>query len=639
MRLIKFQIEDYKSITSNAPCWLANDITILAGKNESGKTTILEALNDFEKTCDSLDEETLSLESIEKEPTLELWFEPTDELWNTIFEDIGINPTSECEEYKNKNGIPLVRGFDGSYSFGDEFEDLLDETTSSKRNEILTEIQHQLETLKSGHASFSELADIKDSSSFSNFNKEVKSILSPPIGNEEMPSTETVSEEALSLINDIKSKFSDYTHIYYYRSIRTKLIEEIPRFVFFSSFEQQIPYEIPLNEIENHKAVMDFIKVAGIDLEKLKSTTKEQTRSNLLRGKSADISGNFSKYWDQDNIELSARVSGDNFIICIKEDDKDIEFMPTQRSRGFQWYLSFYLRLKAESVFDANRDTIILIDEPGLYLHATAQQDVLKVLESLSQSNIQTIFSTHSPYLLDTKRLDRIRLVTRNKKNGTTISNKIHVGADRDSLTPIITALGLDISKELTLVGRKNVLLEGISDYYFLHGMAQYLKIEGTIKNITFIPSKGASQMHLLASIFIGWEQDFIAIVDNDKAGQGAIKNLKNLNISENKILVTSNKKGYEIEDLFCASDFKKYIIKDKSEVSETKNNSQIVKDDADKVILAKCFMDNIRVDQSIKLSNETTSNFLELFKRVTEAFENNNDASHVTNEGQKQSA
>ena len=47
MKIEKFRIKNYKSIIDSGDCYLTDDVTILAGKNESGKTSILEALEDF----------------------------------------------------------------------------------------------------------------------------------------------------------------------------------------------------------------------------------------------------------------------------------------------------------------------------------------------------------------------------------------------------------------------------------------------------------------------------------------------------------------------------------------------------------------------------------------------------------------
>jgi predicted ATP-dependent endonuclease of OLD family len=177
------------------------------------------------------------------------------------------------------------------------------------------------------------------------------------------------------------------------------------------------------------------------------------------------------EYWKQHEIKLIADVNADNLIIGMEESGSPRLFKVEQRSKGFQWFLSFYLRLKARK----ENINMILIDEPGLYFHAKAQKDVLRVLENISKE-AKIVFSTHSPYLLDIDRLDRVRLVLKSDKKGSIIENIIHKNADVETLTPIITAIGLDISHDLKIEGKgRNVLLEGISDYYFLHGVKDIL--------------------------------------------------------------------------------------------------------------------------------------------------------------------
>jgi predicted ATP-binding protein involved in virulence len=122
--------------------------------------------------------------------------------------------------------------------------------------------------------------------------------------------------------------------------------------------------------------------------------------------------------------------------------------------------LAFYVKVSARS--KENVSSVILIDEPGLYLHPKAQKDILKKLED-SARNAPIIISTHSPYLIETDKLHRIRLVSR-KGKGTTISEKIHKYADKETLTPIITAIGLDLSLGLDITKDNNIIVEGISD-------------------------------------------------------------------------------------------------------------------------------------------------------------------------------
>lgn len=45
LTLIKAQVTKYKSIEDSTPVTLAKHVTVLVGKNESGKTALLEALH------------------------------------------------------------------------------------------------------------------------------------------------------------------------------------------------------------------------------------------------------------------------------------------------------------------------------------------------------------------------------------------------------------------------------------------------------------------------------------------------------------------------------------------------------------------------------------------------------------------
>jgi len=107
-----------------------------------------------------------------------------------------------------------------------------------------------------------------------------------------------------------------------------------------------------------------------------------------------------------------------------------------------------------------NIPNIILIDEPGLFLHAKAQEDVLSKLED-SAKKVQLIFATHSPYLLEADKLNRIRLIYHTKTYGTRIENKVHALADKETLTPILTAIGLELNAGIASLDKvNNVVVE-----------------------------------------------------------------------------------------------------------------------------------------------------------------------------------
>ncbi len=633
MRLKKFQVDDYKSIKSFDPCWLAADITIFAGKNESGKTAALQALSDFDPKTKSLREDAVPLEDESLEPALQLWFDIPKTLRSQIFEGTGIVLNKDCNDYLDKHGFPIVKEFEGEFSIGPEFEDILDDSTEVDTLQAFKMAKDCVAVLSSLDERFANIESIKDGTNFADLKNKISAIVTAPKPKapDGQPQSEQevkpFDEETQAILQNLNTALDFLIETRDYDTVLERVYKYMPRFVFFDSFEHDLPYEVSLGEVENHPAILDFLKVADIDIEQVRATTDEQKRRNLLSGKSAVISGDFKGFWQQDKIKLKARVSDGKFIFEIEEDDKTYAFKPEQRSKGFQWFLSFYLRLKAENILGTEQHAVLLIDEPGLYLHATAQQDVLSVLESLANDGAQVIFSTHSPYLLDTARFDRIKLVTKDLSHvGTVVHNKMHKNADRDTLTPIVTALGHDIARDSSLVRDRNVLLEGMSDYYFITAMAEYLGVLRTISDVSLMPCKGASQIHLVASILFGWGLNFIAVLDNDKEGKAAAKGLREgLDMPEEQIIVVSEDTNATIEDLFSREDFLEHVLSVdvKEAADEEKPNSKYVKVNMDKVLLAKSFLDKVRKDgKSMKLSKTTQDNFMELLTNIPQAFE-----------------
>jgi len=257
-----------------------------------------------------------------------------------------------------------------------------------------------------------------------------------------------------------------------------------------------------------------------------------------------------------------------------------------------------------------------------LYLHAKAQNNVLSVLENISNES-QVIFSTHSPYLIDANRLDRIRLVLKEEKKGTIIENKIQKGADKETLTPIITSIGLDLSSEFSIACKHNILLEGISDYFYLQAMKEYMPQE-IIVDAQFIPCVGAQQIPQLVSLLLGWELDYFVILDNDREGISTSKKLKEkLAVKDNLITFVSDEKETCIEDLFTHKDFKKYILADGNDLSDNIKISKYVKKEGlDEVLIAKKFFEKVKKDKSkVELSQKAIDNFEIIFEKTNKAF------------------
>jgi len=83
-------------------------------------------------------------------------------------------------------------------------------------------------------------------------------------------------------------------------------------------------------------------------------------------------------------------------------DDDEHYFYIRDRSKGFFWFFNFVMKLEFNPKVAGSSDyeSIYLLDEPGSYLHASAQRKLCQKLRDLSNDN-KVLYCTHSQYLLD----------------------------------------------------------------------------------------------------------------------------------------------------------------------------------------------------------------------------------------------
>ena len=618
MKLIKFRVYNYKSIKDSEYCWLTSDITILAGKNESGKSGILQAINDFNLDIENISYEAHPLE-IDETPIIELVFGLDRKEIDNVAQENNIVINKDTYNFILEHGVSILKYSNGEYDLGDEdLQTLLNEPGNQRNLEIRLKIEELIKKIRQTEniEDLFDLAFPDDLNQFQNSIIKITNLITERslliIDEEKKIEINTVIETINNYIKELKEPKIAETFL-------DDLLPFLPKFILFKEELDILPFEILLVESKNNRAITDFAKVARLDLDKVINTNDPQQRRNILKRHSASITGDFMDYWEQNELELIAEADGDKLHIGIQEAEKTALFKPEQRSRGFQWFLSFYLRLNSEK----NKENIILIDEPGLFLHAKAQKDVLKVFEEISKES-QIIFSTHSPYLIDTQRLDRVRLVIKDKEKGTEIENKIHKNSDTETLTPIITAIGLDLSHNFSIAGKNNVLLEGISDYYFLQSIIKILK-NNLYDTINMIPCIGASKIPQIVSLLLGWGLKFVTLLDNDLEGKKTAKQLsEKLMIEKNKIIMISDIEGFSIEDLFSQSDFLEFVIEEQFKKEEYPGNSKLLKDrQIDKALLSKKFFEKVSLPESnIKLSSDTIQNFKNIFEKIIRELE-----------------
>lgn len=282
-------------------------------------------------------------------------------------------------------------------------------------------------------------------------------------------------------------------------------------------------------------------------------------------------------------------------------------------SEGMQWYLSMYLRLyEYFNNIEENTKYILLLDEPNIYLHAEAQYDLLNNVFKQKLRDVQIIYSTHSPYMIDAEDLYSLRIV--DKDDETKIFNmtidylkfkrKNEKIGDVDVLSPALIATGINISNQLTISpSDKIIVVEGPHDYYMLSAMKEILKIDDN--DIKIIPCHGATKVPFMCSYLYGLGYNIVALLDNDTDGRKAMKELsfENEDLDFIKVLLYSKKDNDSnnciLEDLFSEGDRIKYMPQ-KSTV-----NYRTIYDSR----------------SNIKFDSETKSNFKNIFKFIDNSF------------------
>lgn len=609
MKLKKFRIKNYKSITDSGDCYLTDTITILAGKNESGKTSILEALENFD-TNEKIRESAKPIKSPDAVPEISITFVVEKETLKEILEEIksSVKATTDVE-------FEIIKTFPDKYSFGETT--LQNEIFGGKEVEkIQKSITDKWEKVKVIRGKYEALAGNLFDFEFSNLENEktlFTNFVNATTPNVAQIADEKERERFSKLLIEIQTDINNLTNLL---AAKTKFLEalkqRIPSFILFNSFEDIFPNKIPFAELEKNEWIQDLSVISDLKIATIKGTDdrgKEKHKDDV----NIKLNKDYEKFWTQDVSNLSVNWDSEHLYFWIKEDGYPYE--PSLRSKGRQWHLAFYIKVSARA--SENVPNIILIDEPGLFLHAKAQEDILDKLED-SAKEVQLIFSTHSPYLLEADKLNRVRLIHRANGAGTQIDNKVHALADKETLTPILTAIGLELSAGISALDKKNnVIVEGPSDVFYLNAFKKILN-----KNsVNFIFGGGAGNMPFVGTILHGWGGKVVYLYDNDQGKKDGEKNLKdNWMVSKDLILSVLGTTG-SIEDTFSPSDFKQFVLNDASKTYTGTNAEYVKKAKLDKVLLAKKFLEVCQTGASISLDKATTDNITKLIESIEGKF------------------
>lgn len=268
------------------------------------------------------------------------------------------------------------------------------------------------------------------------------------------------------------------------------------------------------------------IKITPTDEQIQESTEKKAERTVLLNSASSDLTEKFRDWWNQGEYIFRFQADGEFFKIWVSDAKRREEIELERRSTGLQWFLSFFLVFLVESQ-NNHKNAVLLLDEAGLSLHPLAQKDLISFFDNLSKTN-QLIYTTHSPFLVDTSNIDQVKVVYSDEEGKTVVSSNLRESDDKlneKSIYAVHAALGLSVS-DVLLQGCQVVIVEGPSDQYYLNGIKQLLSREGKLSlnyELVFVPSGGVKGVPGIVSITSGKEGILPKVIlDSDGSGKAS---------------------------------------------------------------------------------------------------------------------
>lgn len=283
-------------------------------------------------------------------------------------------------------------------------------------------------------------------------------------------------------------------------------------------------------------------------------------RTYKLNAASVRLTDEIRKVWvpdaKKDEADRLRLIADQQYLKVVVEDDLGVEIELDQRSEGFQWLVSFFVVFFAETA-DKHENAILLLDEPGLSLHGLKQREFRNTISRLAEHN-QTLYTTHSPFLVGPNELDLVRVVEMTDRK---IGTKVHSGvtaSDPAALLPLQEALGYDLAQSL-FSQQRNLVLEGLTDYWYVDAVSELMRdakeADLNIK-IALVPAASAGKVVYYATILHAQKLKVAALLDSDSAGDSAanqdvlVHTLGNKAILRTKDAYDGAVKTPEIEDL-----------------------------------------------------------------------------------------
>jgi hypothetical protein len=505
VKLVSAKVGPIKSINNPQDVSIDPEVTVFVGMNEAGKTVFLQGLH---KSADAL--------KLAK-------FDPVDDYPRKSL-------SAYLKRHKDSPDMVTVLTYQISQA---EADDINKQIGSALKGGFTFTVSHSYANALTIGCSVDEKAMVAAllkqttlSSDASNAVKGATKLRAIPDLLKNMSLTEQ-DQTFLKAVNARieKSKWQNVGDWEAWQHLSTKT----PKFVYFSDYDL-LPSKMNLADLTarveqsktngnqaqltaQHRATLALLRMADISVEDFTASSGYEPMKAKIEGVSISLTDQIMEFWKQnEDLEVEVDIkpdpndqppfnNGPNLYLRIRNRrHRGVSTPFEQRSRGFIWFFSFLVWFDSVqhqlAIDNAEKvDLILLLDEPGLALHAMAQKDFLRYIDDLSKRH-QVLYTTHSPFMVHSERLHQVRMVEDKVDQGTVITDNVS-SSDPRTIFPLQAALGWTIAQNL-FISEKNLLVEGPSDLIYLKSVSAMLEKAGRTalrEDITIVPAGGLDKV------------------------------------------------------------------------------------------------------------------------------------------------
>jgi len=563
LRLRKFRVQAFRCIHDSGDI-VVGDLAAFVGRNESGKTTILQALtmlnrDEMISELDLCDEMTEHLKSEIRivEGDFELNHDET-EIIKERFPSLYLTKLKIFRTNKN----PEIQ-----YDFGDTHVNKEEHQNLEYWQDIIKKLTNFVESIPN------HISKKLDIDFFTGNMPENKKIIQAEldgfssnlhaIATEEKQVISEWEETNSKIIKNVEKILIDNTES---QALKNFIDDRLhPRFVYFSDYkkilgninlaeyikESETEASAGIEYIEGFdraETVRNLLYLAELDIEKLEELKNSPSKLiKFLTTASKNLTQRLNPSWKGEPINVELRLNPGNILSVVLSDvHKDGTITNTgllnRRAEGFKWTFSFIINFAAETQKAELKEAILLLDEPARNLHPTQQMGISDLLKNLAGSN-QVLYATHSPFMIFDYTPGNLLVVELDRKKHLSKIFYDYWKADDATLTPILYGLSKGLvdsitDREIGYNSRPLIIVEAMSDTMYLNAFDKFLQDPNISMNpLNVVPAYNKNSVLPLSIFYHTHGYNTFVLLDNDYESNQIAEQLKNNKFSEPQII------------------------------------------------------------------------------------------------------